>query len=56
VTYSRITGTGSYLPEKLVNDETGQSFEFEILLDNPQFERIVLPFAKNLLNLFILSE
>ena len=34
--------------EKLVNDETGQPFEFEILLDNPQFERIVLPFAKNL--------
>jgi microcin C transport system substrate-binding protein len=34
--------------EKLVNDETGQPFEFEILLDNPQFERIALPFAKNL--------
>ncbi len=34
--------------EKLVNDETGQPFEFEILLDNPQFERIVLPFADNL--------
>jgi microcin C transport system substrate-binding protein len=34
--------------EKLVNDETGQPFEFEILLDNPQFERIVLPFTKNL--------
>src|SRR6516162_4299121 len=34
--------------EKLVNDETGQPFEFEVLLDNPQFERIVLPFAKNL--------
>jgi microcin C transport system substrate-binding protein len=34
--------------EKLVNEETGQPFEFEILLDNPQFERIVLPLAKNL--------
>jgi microcin C transport system substrate-binding protein len=34
--------------EKLVNEKTGQPFEFEILLDNPQFERIVLPFAKNL--------
>jgi microcin C transport system substrate-binding protein len=34
--------------EKLVNDETGQPFEFEILLDNPQFERIVLPFIRNL--------
>ena len=27
--------------EKLVNDKTGQPFEFEILLDDPQFERIV---------------
>ena len=34
--------------EKLVNDETGQPFEFEILLQDPQMERIVLPFAKNL--------
>ena len=34
--------------EKLVNAKTGQPFEFEILLDNPQFERIVLPFADNL--------
>ena len=34
--------------EKLVNEETGQPFEFEVLLNNPQFERIVLPFAKNL--------
>jgi microcin C transport system substrate-binding protein len=34
--------------ETLVNDKTGQPFEFEILLDNPQFERIVLPFVQNL--------
>src|SRR6516165_1595071 len=34
--------------EKLVNDETGQPFEFEILLDDPAYERIALPFAKNL--------
>jgi len=34
--------------EKLVNDETGQPFEFEILLDDPSYERIALPFAKNL--------
>src|SRR5216684_7620420 len=34
--------------EKLVNDETGQPFEFEILLDDPQMERIVLPVKKNL--------
>jgi microcin C transport system substrate-binding protein len=34
--------------ERLVNEKTGQPFEFEFLLDNPQFERIVLPFTKNL--------
>jgi microcin C transport system substrate-binding protein len=38
----------SFKNEKLVNEKTEQPFEFEILLDNPQFERIVLPFAKNL--------
>jgi microcin C transport system substrate-binding protein len=38
----------TFKDEKLVNDETGKPFEFEILLDNPQFERIVLPFTKNL--------
>ncbi len=34
--------------EQLVNAKTGQPFTFEILLDNPQFERIVLPFVQNL--------
>jgi microcin C transport system substrate-binding protein len=34
--------------EKLVNDKTGQPFAFEILLNDPQMERIVLPLAKNL--------
>ena len=34
--------------ETLANDKTGQPFTFEFLLSNPQFERIVLPFAKNL--------
>jgi microcin C transport system substrate-binding protein len=38
----------TFKDEKLVNASTGQPFEFEILLDNPQFERIVLPFADNL--------
>jgi microcin C transport system substrate-binding protein len=33
---------------KLVNDRTGQPFEFEILLVQPEFERIVLPFVRNL--------
>ena len=34
--------------EKLVNDQTGKPFEFEFLLDQPEFERIVLPFVQNL--------
>ncbi|MSO77107.1 MAG: ABC transporter substrate-binding protein [Alphaproteobacteria bacterium] len=33
---------------KLVNKATGASFEFEILLNSPAFERVVLPFANNL--------
>jgi microcin C transport system substrate-binding protein len=36
--------------ERLVNDKTGEPFEFEFLLNQnqPDFERIVLPFVKNL--------
>jgi len=34
--------------EKLVNEKTGEPFAFEILLNDPQMERIVLPLAKNL--------
>ena len=33
---------------KLTNKQTGQHFEFEILLVSPAFERIVLPFKDNL--------
>ncbi len=33
---------------KLVNAQTGQPLTFEILLDTPSFERIALPFVKNL--------
>src|SRR4029453_15189287 len=33
---------------RLVNAETGQPMAFEILLDDPNFERITLPFVKNL--------
>jgi microcin C transport system substrate-binding protein len=43
-----IAAGWTFKDEKLVNVKTGQPFEFEILLDNPQFERIVLPFADNL--------
>ncbi len=38
----------SFKNEKLVDDKTGQPFAFEILLNDPQMERIVLPLAKNL--------
>jgi microcin C transport system substrate-binding protein len=34
--------------EKLVNEKTGQPFEFEFLLDQPEFERVVLPFIQSL--------
>ena len=33
---------------QLVNAETGRPFKFELLLVSPLFERIALPFAKNL--------
>ncbi|MGQ0676122.1 MAG: extracellular solute-binding protein [Rhodospirillales bacterium] len=33
---------------KLVNDGTGQPLSFEILLSDPSYERITLPFVKNL--------
>ncbi|HTV89170.1 MAG TPA: extracellular solute-binding protein, partial [Stellaceae bacterium] len=33
---------------KLANDKTGQPFAFEFLLNDPQMERIVLPFTDNL--------
>ena len=33
---------------KRVSEETGQALNFEVLLVSPLFERIVLPFAKNL--------
>jgi microcin C transport system substrate-binding protein len=40
---------------KLVNTRTGQPFQFEILLFNPQFERIVLPFARNLARMGVIA-
>ena len=33
---------------KLTNTITGEVMSFEILLRSPEFERIVLPFTKNL--------
>ncbi len=38
---------------KLVNEDTGAGFSFEILLVSPAFERIVLPFVRNLKRLGI---
>ncbi len=38
---------------KLVNRETGEQMRFEILLVSPAFERIVLPFVRNLRRLGI---
>jgi microcin C transport system substrate-binding protein len=40
---------------RLVSDKTGQPFTFEILLDNPQFERVVLPFVQNLKRMGIVA-
>jgi len=33
---------------KLVNAQTGEPFRFELLIDEPTWERIALPFARNL--------
>jgi len=41
--------------DKLVNAKTGEPFEFEILLDNPAFERVVLPFLGNLRRLGVIA-
>ena len=38
---------------KLVNGKTGAPFRFEILLVSPEFERIALPYARNLARLGI---
>lgn len=39
--------------KKLVKQDTGEPFRFEFLLYDPQFERIVLPFLRNLKRLGI---
>ncbi|ALG68525.1 extracellular solute-binding protein [Beggiatoa leptomitoformis] len=44
-----LTDAGwEFKQNRLVNKTTGKPFDFEILLDSPAFERISLPFAKNL--------
>src|SRR5579884_353903 len=45
----------SFKGEKLVNDRTGEPFQFEILNQDPQMERIILPFIKNLERLGIVA-
>jgi microcin C transport system substrate-binding protein len=39
--------------KKLVNNNTGEAFKFEILLIDPAFERVILPFKRNLARLGI---
>lgn len=39
----------------LTNEKTGESFTFEILLDNPAFERVAAPFVDNLRRLGIVA-
>ena len=38
----------SYQGNRLVNDATGQPFEFEFMNDEPRLERVILPFLQNL--------
>jgi microcin C transport system substrate-binding protein len=40
---------------KLVDSTTGQPFAFEFLLDDPQMERIILPFTDNLKRIGIIA-
>ena len=41
--------------KKLVSSKTGKPLEFEILLISPAFERIVLPFVRNLKRLGVIA-
>jgi microcin C transport system substrate-binding protein len=43
----------SFKGEQLVNDKTGEPFQFEFLNDDPQIERVALPFIQNLKRLGI---
>lgn len=38
----------TFTDNRLVNDATGQPFEFEFMNDEPRLERVILPFLKNL--------
>jgi microcin C transport system substrate-binding protein len=45
----------SFKGERLANQKTGEPFQFEVLLNNPQFERITLPFTKNLARMGVVA-
>jgi microcin C transport system substrate-binding protein len=45
----------SFKGEQLVNDKTGEPFQFELLNEDPQIERIALPFLQNLKRLGIVA-
>jgi microcin C transport system substrate-binding protein len=43
----------SFKGDRLVNDKTGEPFQFEFLNEDPQMERVALPFLQNLKRLGI---
>jgi microcin C transport system substrate-binding protein len=45
----------SFKGEQLVNDKTGEPFQFEFLNEDPQMERVALPFIQNLKRLGIIA-
>ncbi len=51
-----LKSSGWLIKDKKLVDESGNPFVFEILLISPAFERIVLPFKKNLARLGIETE
>jgi len=45
----------SFKGEQLINDKTGEPFQFELLDDDPQMERVALPFIQNLKRLGVIA-
>tara|TARA_B100000683_G_scaffold242954_2_gene252044 strand:- start:8959 stop:10872 length:1914 start_codon:yes stop_codon:yes gene_type:complete len=37
-----------YQNQRLINSQNGQHFQFEILINSPSFQRVLLPYSKNL--------
>jgi microcin C transport system substrate-binding protein len=51
--YKLLQEAGWQIQENSLADKNGNVLKFEILLDNPEFERFVIPFANNLKELGI---